>query len=210
MSQDNLHDDEKQFEDVIAKLKSLEKVSAPPGFEANLMRRINQEKFAAEEKQSFWKKFFTFRYLVPSTVGVTAVAVIIILLVNQTNLVEKRTTSDIENFGNPPVISSTQDESSQKEGEVKKESVPQNTNSMPVAKENTTPSPESKDTKLKLDEGKALRSGASPQLQKSEETEIQISDQTSEEAVPDTLQKMKDKKSVLKKDTTKTSGKDKK
>lgn len=56
----HLHEDEKEFEGVIRQLKSLKKVDAPPRFEADLMRRINQEAHKEKKREeSFFSKIFS-------------------------------------------------------------------------------------------------------------------------------------------------------
>lgn len=56
MNENNLNNEEKKYSKLIEDLKSLKKVAAPPGFEADLFRRINREKFKV--KESFLDKIF--------------------------------------------------------------------------------------------------------------------------------------------------------
>jgi hypothetical protein len=70
-----LNDDEFRYKNVINTLKSIQEVKAPQNFEADLMRRINSEKFKG--KQNFWQKILIPSRLVPS--AALAVAAIILL-----------------------------------------------------------------------------------------------------------------------------------
>lgn len=75
--------DEEQFRELRQLLKEMPKVDAPPGFEADLMRRINSEKYA-EAKPALWERFTGFLKPVPSAVAVGVVAIVaVVLLVNQ-------------------------------------------------------------------------------------------------------------------------------
>ncbi|MBT8378365.1 MAG: hypothetical protein KJN64_03975 [Ignavibacteria bacterium] len=71
---------EKKYEKLISDLKSLQQVKAPANFEADLKRRINQEKYKDEEK-SFWGKLFLPSRLIPS-LGFVTTAAVIFLVVN--------------------------------------------------------------------------------------------------------------------------------
>jgi len=64
-------------------LREMPKIDAPPGFEADLMRRINSEKYA-EAKPGLWERFFKgFFRPIPSAIAVGAVAIVaFVLLVN--------------------------------------------------------------------------------------------------------------------------------
>lgn len=75
----NIFDDDHEHSDVIKTLKGLQKVSAPAGFEADLMRRINLEKYG--EKKSFWSKFLLPSRLIPSAALVLS-AVVVLFVVN--------------------------------------------------------------------------------------------------------------------------------
>jgi hypothetical protein len=70
-----LNDDEFRYKNVINTLKSIQEVKAPQNFEADLMRRINSEKFKGN--QNFWQKILIPSRLVPS--AALAVAAIILL-----------------------------------------------------------------------------------------------------------------------------------
>ena len=70
-----LNDDEFRYKNVINTLKSIQEVKAPQNFEADLMRRINSEKFKGN--QNFWQKVLIPSRLVPS--AALAVAAIILL-----------------------------------------------------------------------------------------------------------------------------------
>jgi hypothetical protein len=72
--------EEKKYEKLIKDLKNLQQVKAHANFEADLMRRINAEKYAPEEK-SFLGKIFLPSRLIPS-LGLAAAAVVVFLVVN--------------------------------------------------------------------------------------------------------------------------------
>lgn len=83
MENKNLLNDEEQFKELRTLLREMPKVDAPPGFEADLMRRINSEKFATA-KPGFLAKFMAFFKPVPSAIAVGAMAIVaVVLLVNQ-------------------------------------------------------------------------------------------------------------------------------
>lgn len=75
-----LNDDELRYKNVIDALKGLTEVKAPKNFEADLMRRINSEKFE-EKRQSFWEKIFLPSRLVPSA-GLAVAAVLLLFVIN--------------------------------------------------------------------------------------------------------------------------------
>ncbi len=74
--------EEKEFKDVIDSLKSLQKIEAPSNFEADLMRKINQQNFPAE-KRKFWDIVFSRLVLIPSAGVLTAAVVLIFILTNK-------------------------------------------------------------------------------------------------------------------------------
>ena len=73
-------DDDKKYSDVIKTLKQLQKVKAPADFEAELMRKINSEKYKEKKEQSIWSKFFIPSRLIPSA-GLAAAAIIVFFVV---------------------------------------------------------------------------------------------------------------------------------
>lgn len=75
-----MENDEKKYEDVIKALKGLQEVKAPENFEADLKRRISQEKFSKEEKKSFWQNILVPARLIPS-LGLLAAAVVIFFVI---------------------------------------------------------------------------------------------------------------------------------
>ena len=75
-----LNDDELRYKNVIDALKGLQGVKAPKNFEADLMRRINSEKFE-EKRQSFWEKIFLPSRLIPSA-GLAVAAVLLLFVIN--------------------------------------------------------------------------------------------------------------------------------
>ncbi|GAB1350252.1 hypothetical protein MASR1M107_24670 [Ignavibacteriales bacterium] len=83
MENNNLLNDDEQFKELRHLLKEMPKMDAPPGFEANLMRAINSEKFATA-KPGLWERITAFMKPIPSAVAVGAVAIVaVVLLVNQ-------------------------------------------------------------------------------------------------------------------------------
>lgn len=74
-----LNENDLKYKDVIKTLKSLPQVKVPSNFEADLMRRINSERF--EEKQSFWEKIFLPSRLIPSA-GLAVAAVLLLFVIN--------------------------------------------------------------------------------------------------------------------------------
>ena len=79
-------DDEIRFKSVINLLKHTSKVSAPPGFEADLMRRINLNNYSERNKVKWWENILIPSRIVPS---VSALAVVIIFFVLNFNTVER-------------------------------------------------------------------------------------------------------------------------
>jgi len=75
-----MNDDEKKYEDVIGALKGLQQVKAHPNFEADLKRRLNEEKYASKKKKDF-RSFFVPSRLVPS-LGLAVAAVIVFMIIN--------------------------------------------------------------------------------------------------------------------------------
>jgi len=74
-----MENNEKKYEDVIKTLKGLQQVKAAPNFEADLKRRLNEEKYGKEESRI--KKFFVPSKLIPSF-GLAAAAVIMFIVLN--------------------------------------------------------------------------------------------------------------------------------
>lgn len=95
-----MENDEKKYEDVIKALKGMQQVNAPANFEADLQRRINQEK-SSKEKKSFWENIFLPSRLIPS-LGLVAVAVVMFFVVDTNSeemdnpfLIEPRVREDV-------------------------------------------------------------------------------------------------------------------
>lgn len=83
MENKDLLSEEEQFRELRQLLKEMPKVDAPPGFEADLMRRINSEKYA-EAKPGLWERITGFLKPVPSALAVGVVAIVaFVLLVNE-------------------------------------------------------------------------------------------------------------------------------
>jgi len=76
----SVKDDYKKYNDVIKTLNQLHEVKAPADFEAELMRKINSEKYKEKKEQSIWSKFFIPSRLVPSA-GLAAAAIIVLFVV---------------------------------------------------------------------------------------------------------------------------------
>ena len=71
---------EKKYNDLIKTLKGLQQVKAPSNFEADLKRKINQEKFEAKSKRSI-KDFLIPSRLIPSF-GIAVAAIVVVLILN--------------------------------------------------------------------------------------------------------------------------------
>ena len=83
METNNLLNEEEQFKELRTLLKEMPKVNAPPGFEADLMRRINSEKYATASPGLF-AKIAAFFKPIPSAIAVGVVAIVaVVMLVNQ-------------------------------------------------------------------------------------------------------------------------------
>ena len=72
--------DEKKYSDLIKTLKELQQVKAPSNFEADLKRKINEEKFEAKSKRSV-KDFLIPSRLIPSF-GIAGAAIVVVLILN--------------------------------------------------------------------------------------------------------------------------------
>jgi hypothetical protein len=70
-------DDEIKHERVINLLKQMEKVSAPPGFESDLMRRINLGNYEEKYKLTWWNNLLTPWRLISSAAVVGAAALVL-------------------------------------------------------------------------------------------------------------------------------------
>jgi len=73
-------DDDKKYSNLIKDLNQLQEVKAPADFEAELMRKINSEKYIEQKGQSIWSKIFLPSRLIPSA-GLAAAAVIVFFVV---------------------------------------------------------------------------------------------------------------------------------
>jgi hypothetical protein len=78
------NDEENRYKQAIDVLKQLPKVTAPPDFEADLMRRINSESFE-EKKEGFWDILLSPSRLIP-TGAMAALIVILLFVVNTSNV----------------------------------------------------------------------------------------------------------------------------
>ncbi len=76
----SVKDDDKKYSDVIKNLNQMQEVKAPADFEAELMRKINSEKYKEKKEQSIWSKFFIPSRLIPSA-GLAAAAIIVFFVV---------------------------------------------------------------------------------------------------------------------------------
>ena len=78
---ENFDENSRQYSEIINTLKGLQKVKAPAGFEADLMRKINSGKY--EKERSFWEKLHLPSRLIPSAaLGLAAVIVFFVLNMN--------------------------------------------------------------------------------------------------------------------------------
>jgi hypothetical protein len=78
---ENFDENSRQYSEIINTLKGLQKVKAPAGFEADLMRKINSGKY--EKERSFWEKLLLPSRLIPSAaLGLAAVIVFFVLNMN--------------------------------------------------------------------------------------------------------------------------------
>lgn len=82
MKKSSYNIEDEQFKEVIESLKQLPRVDAPPDFEMNLKRRINNLKYAEKEKKGFLYYFSFKRPLLPAA-ALTACAVVAFLLISQ-------------------------------------------------------------------------------------------------------------------------------
>ena len=73
-------DDDKKYNDVIKTLNQLQEVKAPANFEAELMRKINSERYREKKEQNFWNKIFLPSRLIPSA-GLAAAAILVFFVV---------------------------------------------------------------------------------------------------------------------------------
>ena len=97
--------DENKYKDLINTLKNLQQVKAAPNFEADLKRKMNEEKYGKEKKESF-KDFLIPSRVVPAF-GLVVIAVIIIFSININSddsdnpfLMEPRLRKDIVSISN--------------------------------------------------------------------------------------------------------------
>lgn len=67
------NEDDQKYQDIIKTLRSLQKVSAPSGFEADLMRRINAGNH--KEKKSLLPEMLSPSRLIPAAVAAAAVII---------------------------------------------------------------------------------------------------------------------------------------
>ncbi|MBE0570878.1 MAG: hypothetical protein IH618_04970 [Ignavibacteriaceae bacterium] len=121
-----MENDEKKYQDVINALKGLQEVKTPANFEADLNRRINQEKFSKKEKKTFWENIFLPSRLIPS-LGLVVVAVVMFFVVDTNSeemdnpfLIEPRVREDVFAVADYEELEKKQDELS-KQKSLKKE-----------------------------------------------------------------------------------------
>jgi hypothetical protein len=70
-------DDELHNASIISFLKQMPKVSAPPNFESDLMRKINSGNFREKYKVHWWDKFLIPSRLIPSAVAAASILAIL-------------------------------------------------------------------------------------------------------------------------------------
>ena len=71
---------DQEFEGVIKILKGLHHVKAPANFEADLIRRINADKYKEEKTESWFSRFFAPKRFIPSA-ALAIVAVLILFVI---------------------------------------------------------------------------------------------------------------------------------
>lgn len=119
---ENFNKEEKEYSKAISALKSLKKISAKPNFEADLMRRINAEKFG--RKESFFQNILWGKVFVPSA---AALALLVIMFALVLPDADKEINADP--FSEMPkvredVIVQSNDDIAAKQNEVIKKKVP--------------------------------------------------------------------------------------
>jgi hypothetical protein len=78
-------EDEERFKNVIGLLKQIPKVSTPPNFESDLMRRINSGNFKGSYNLHWWEKILSPSRLIPSAaVAASIIAILYFLNFNST------------------------------------------------------------------------------------------------------------------------------
>jgi hypothetical protein len=70
--------EDQEYKNLIDSLRQLKKVTAPPGFESDLMRKINQE--TIKVKKGFWQRILTPSILIPSSATLVTAAIIIFIV----------------------------------------------------------------------------------------------------------------------------------
>lgn len=115
-----MENDEKKYEDIIKTLKGLQQVKAPANFEADLQRRINDEKLSKKEKKSFLENIIVPARLIPS-LGLLAAAIVIFFVVETNSeemdnpfLIEPRVREDVVEVSNYEDVISRQEELAKK------------------------------------------------------------------------------------------------
>ncbi|MBE2280676.1 MAG: hypothetical protein IAE91_09810 [Ignavibacteriaceae bacterium] len=96
----NLDYNENDFRELKELLKSLPDTKAPPGFESNLMRSLNQIKYK-EEQPSIWERILNSVFSIGATASLTTAALVVIMLSIVNNNAE--TLSDFEKLVPYPV-----------------------------------------------------------------------------------------------------------
>lgn len=121
-------DDEKKYDELINTLKNLQQVKAAPNFEADLKRKLNEERYEKKEKKSF-KSFLIPSRLIPSF-GLVVIAVIIILSIDINSdetdnpfLIEPRVREDIVLISDADELYSIEDNKSNEKAEVEERKV---------------------------------------------------------------------------------------
>jgi hypothetical protein len=78
-------EDEVRFQNVISLLKQMPKVSTPPNFESDLMRRINSGNFKESYKLHWWENLLSPSRLIPSAaIAASIIAILYFLNFNST------------------------------------------------------------------------------------------------------------------------------
>lgn len=96
----NLDYNENDFRELKELLKSLPDTKAPPGFESNLMRSLNQIKYK-EEQPSIWQRILNSVFSIGATASLTTAALVLIMISIVNNNAE--TLSDFDKLVPYPV-----------------------------------------------------------------------------------------------------------
>jgi hypothetical protein len=86
------NDEDIKYREIIRTLNSLQKVTAPPGFETGLMRRINSGNY--QERRTFWDNILSPSRLIPSSAAAVAMILVLLFFNLQSDNIENPLSSD--------------------------------------------------------------------------------------------------------------------